>query len=76
MAQPEKQEDVKMQTYLRGGLVGLLVGLVAAHLYSRAADETGNSPSTARIGSNDLIKVSLAILALVRQITELGGSKK
>jgi hypothetical protein len=71
-----KQGDWKMQTYLRGGLIGLMVGLIAAHLYTRAAEETNGDKLPARVSASDLVKVSLAILGLVRQITELGNTKQ
>lgn len=67
----------KFQTYVRGSMIGLMVGIAAAYLYTRAAEEnqlTDGIEDVAPIGASDMVKVSLSILALVRQITELGGN--
>ncbi|PJF44728.1 MAG: hypothetical protein CUN55_02490 [Phototrophicales bacterium] len=68
-------ESHKVQNYVRGSLIGLTVGLIAAYLYNRALQESGN-PEENKVNASDLVKVSLAVLALVRQITELGSGKK
>lgn len=68
-------ENRQMQMYVRGSLIGLAVGLLAAYLYNRAIQESGN-PDEAKVDAGDMVKVSLAVLALVRQITELGSGKK
>ncbi len=69
------QDDWKMTTYLKGGIIGLMVGIIAAHLYTRAAEESNGDNASASVRASDVVKVSLAILGLVRQITELGTTK-
>ena len=68
--------DWKFQTYLTGSIIGLFVGIIAAHLYTRAVEEStsGNSPD--RLKANDMVKLGLSTLGLVRQITELGNMSK
>lgn len=68
--------DWKFQTYLTGSLIGLFVGIIAAHLYTRAVEESksGNAPD--RLKANDMVKLGLSTLGLVRQITELGNTSK
>ncbi len=75
MLEPTNQNDWKTQMYIRGGLIGLLVGLIAAHLYTRASQEANEGTVRTPIAANDMVKVGLTILGLVRQITELGNTK-
>jgi hypothetical protein len=74
----KRNDNWKTQTYIRGSLIGLIVGIIASYLYTRAAEEhqlmDGKNELTP-IGASDMVKISLSILALVRQITELGSSK-
>lgn len=68
--------DWKTRTYMMSGLLGLGIGLIAAYLYVRVTDENGgNTPG--QIKTMDLIGLAVALLALIRQITDLGtkGSK-
>lgn len=72
-----RNDNWKFQTYVRGSLIGMAVGIVAAYLYTRAAEEyqlTDGKDKLTPIGASDMVKISLSILALVRQITELGSS--
>jgi hypothetical protein len=64
--------DWKPQVYLSGGLFGLLLGLMAAYFYARASEEsTPDKPS--RIKTMDALKLGVSLLALLRQITDLGA---
>jgi hypothetical protein len=60
-----------------GGLVGGLVGVLAAHLYLRSAlaepDEEGEAGLPA-VQPGDAIKLSLGILTVLRQIAGMGES--
>jgi hypothetical protein len=57
-----------------GGVVGALLGLGAAYLYVRAAEEArGGEPPQVETG--DAVRVGLSLLGLVRMITELGGRR-
>lgn len=66
----------RMQTYVIGGIAGVLFGLLGAYMYARAAEEdvrqTG-APASPQTG--ELIGLGLAALAMVRQIAELGRSE-
>lgn len=62
----------RTQAYLIGALIGLALGLMSAYLYIRASDEV--APETPKkVKTGDAMKVTLAVLALVRQIADLGG---
>jgi hypothetical protein len=66
----------KTKAYLFGTLVGTVFGVLSAYLYTRAAEEDvrgGGKPSR-QIQTGDLIGLSLAMLAIIRQIAELGRS--
>ena len=66
----------KTQTYLVGGLAGLAIGLLAAYFFARVSEES-NQEGPTRIGTIDGLKLAVAVLAVIRQITDLGaGSKK
>jgi hypothetical protein len=71
------QNGWKPQVYLAGGLFGLLIGLMAAYFYARASEES-TPERPARIKTMDALKLGVSLLALVRQITDLGadGGKK
>lgn len=59
--------------YIRGSLIGLVIGFLAAYFYAKAADENNNDRG---ISSSDVVKLGLAVLGIVRQVTELGTGKK
>jgi len=65
----------KSQSYVYGVMIGLLVGVLSAYLYNRAAEEqaaqTGERPS---ISTGQILALTLAGLGLVRQITQLGAT--
>jgi len=69
--------DWKPRVYVVGGAAGVIFGLLAAYFYARASEENmlDHPP---RIKTMDAIKLGVALLALVREITDLGidSSKK
>lgn len=62
----------KTRTYLIGAAVGLLLGLLSAYLFVRASSESP-SAKPKQVKTVDLMKMTLAVLGLVRQFAELGG---
>ena len=60
-----------------GGVIGGLVGVLAAHLYLRSASikpgEEGEAELPA-VQPGDAIKLSLGILGVLRQVAGIGGS--
>ncbi len=66
------EKNWKTTVYLAGGAVGLVTGLVAAHLYARTAEENRLPNGTPeRIEPGEAFRLGLATLALVRQISDL-----
>jgi hypothetical protein len=68
----------KRNSYVLGTLAGSVLGALTAYLYNRAAEEEAerNGGQPAKIPSGQLIGLSLAVLGIVRQITELGRPSK
>ena len=71
-------EERKTRIYLAGAGMGALFGLISSYLYTRAAQENGNEDAgkAESISTGQLLTILLAILGLVRQITELGKPGK
>ncbi len=72
---PEKP-NWKMQTYIMGGLAGLVLGLLTAYFFARVSEEQHDISGPTRISTMDALKLAVAILAIIRQITDLGASGK
>jgi hypothetical protein len=67
----------RSRTLTIGGTAGLLFGLIAAYLYSRSAkEELHQNGRTAQITTAEWIGLSLTLLGLARQISEMGRPKK
>lgn len=65
----------KTQLYITGAVLGLLLGLLSAHLYGRAVEENTHSAQAATdLSSGDLVKLGLLLLGFVRQVTEFGST--
>lgn len=77
-SEAHEKANWQQQNYIRGSLVGLTFGLVAAYLYNRAAKEDAerNGGQPAPVQTMQLISLTLAALGLIRQIAELGKSPK
>jgi hypothetical protein len=71
----EQDSAWKTITYVTGAALGLVMGLAAAHLYARTAEENGEAGSPVRIETGDALKIGLAAVALVRQVSSLGAKK-
>jgi NhaP-type Na+/H+ or K+/H+ antiporter len=62
----------KTKSYVIGVLLGIVLGLLSAYLYVRSTEENrGTNPG--KIKTGDAMKLVLALLALVRQIADLGN---
>jgi predicted outer membrane lipoprotein len=68
----------KSRAYINGTLIGAAIGVIGAYLYARAAEEdaarNGGQPTPLKTGT--LLSIALAVLSLIRQITEAGKSGK
>ena len=73
---PNNEVDTRPQRLLTGGLVGGFFGLIAAYFYSRAVEDDVRQNGIQRnpISTGELIGLGLALLALLRQVSEMGRS--
>ncbi len=63
----------KTQVYLMGAVAGLIFGVLSAHMYNRAATDYGPlADGENRIKTGEVIGLVLALIAVVRQIAEMG----
>lgn len=63
----------RAESYGIGLIAGLVLGLVGAYMYTRAAEEdVSGTGRAARIETGDLLGLGLALLGVMRQVAELG----
>lgn len=68
-------KSMKTRVYVVGGIAGLALGMLSAYLYARSAEEHGFAQPE-RIKTMDALKLAVALLAIIRQVTDLGGGNK
>lgn len=64
----------KTRVYAVGAVTGLAAGLLSAYLFARAAEESDNL-APQRIKTMDALKLGVAVLAIIRQVTDLSSNK-
>ena len=62
----------RTQTYIIGAVAGLLFGLFSAYMYNRAATDYGPSDGSNRVQTGEVLGLGLALLGIIRQVTEMG----
>lgn len=65
----------RTRTLLTGGIVGSLLGITAAYLYVRAVEESSEDGEPRHLPTRDAVRLGMSLLAMVRQIAEMGGQK-
>ncbi len=76
MSEEHVSEDSwKIKTLIVGGLVGALLGLGAAFLFTRSA-ETSDEDGLPKISTGEALGVVVSIIGIVRGIAALGDGKK
>ncbi|GAB1421828.1 hypothetical protein MASR2M15_20190 [Anaerolineales bacterium] len=74
----DNESGWKRKAYITGSLIGVSVGLLASYFYVRAAEESDDprAGEMNSISTGQMLALVLALLGLVRQISELGRPKK
>ncbi len=68
-----RQSNWRARAYVLGAAIGSLLGLASAYMYTRAAEEdTERLGKPKRVQTGDLLGLGLALLAILRQVAELG----
>ncbi|HML24693.1 MAG TPA: hypothetical protein PKD09_23770 [Aggregatilinea sp.] len=62
----------KGRSYLLGAIGGLALGLLSAYLFVRSTEDKGK-PEPSRIGTMDVVRLGVALLAIARQIADLAS---
>ena len=72
----QKQAEVqswRTKVFAFSAGIGAIFGLLAGYMYSRAAEEdVSNVGHAERISTGEILGLGLALLAVIRQVTELG----
>ena len=73
---PLKDPKSRPQRLIIGGIIGSLFGLLGAYFYSRAVEDDVRQNGTQRnpVSTGEIIGLGLAVLALLRQVSEMGRS--
>lgn len=74
----DQNNNWKQQSLIIGTVGGAILGALSAYLFARAAEEDAdrNGGKPAPIKTGQAISLGLALLALIRQISELGKPQK
>lgn len=65
-------DDWKTRVMIAGAILGALIGLGAALLYIREAEESGAS-APPQVGTGDAVRVGLSVMGLIRQVASLAS---
>ena len=73
---PLNDPKARPQRLIIGGIIGSLFGLLGAYFYSRAVEDDVRQNGTQRnpVSTGEIIGLGLAVLALLRQVSEMGRS--
>jgi len=74
---PLNDPKARPQRLLIGSIIGTLFGLLGAYFYSRAVEDDVRQHGSQRnpASTGEIIGLGLAVLALLRQVSEMGRSE-
>ena len=64
--------DWRMRTTLIGSALGAIAGVVAAMMFIRRSEETGEPPSIRKTDPGLILATAITLLGLLRQIADMG----
>jgi hypothetical protein len=68
----ENQDNWKITTLVIGGTIGLLVGLLAAYIIVRRAEEEETQP---QVTAMDGLKIGAGVVGLMRISSDIGAKR-
>lgn len=69
-----KNNDNGAQVYIVGAVAGITLGLVSAYFFMRVNSEI-DSDKPRQIKTMDLLSLAVALIGIVRQVTNLGADR-
>lgn len=67
--------DWRKRTMLAGGVIGSLVGVIAAYMYVRAADEATENGEVRELDTMTVFSLGRMLLGVIRQIADMGARR-
>lgn len=63
----------KMPTYVLGGVLGVVIGVLSAHFYAQSVEENQPGSKPVKLDTGDMIRLGLAAIGMVRMVSDIGA---
>ena len=71
--QPIRDTSWSQRIYVRGGPLGLALGLLSAYFYVRASRQSHGDMAPEPPSAGDTIRLGVSLMGIIRTITDWGG---
>jgi len=72
IATEDDAQEWRTQALFTGGLAGAVLGLIAAFLYIRSAEEQYGAQTPPKPQTGDAVRLGVSLLSIIRTVTEWG----